>query len=275
LEICSSIRIAFESPLQLLTSEPIDCVKMKLAIPLAALFAAGSVLAADSRGDPRNVANALYKNPRASVDDRVDDLLWRMTVKEKVAQIVQGDLRNWMNLTDNTFNYTGLVWSMEYRAGTFYVGFPPAEWDWVSQGIKRAQDYLVQNTTLGIPAITQTEGIHGLLAINATIFNSPIAQACSFNPGLIEKMGAAIAQESLALGINQMFAPLADLARELRFGRVEETYGEDSYLAGEMAYSYVKGLQATKQVSAMVKHFAAFASPEQGNLMPSPPLLSS
>lgn len=76
-------------------------------------------------------------------------------------------------------------------------------------------------------------------------------------------MAGAVAQESLAIGINQLFAPLADLARELRFGRVEETYGEDSYLSGEMAYSYVKGAQARK-VSATVKHFAAFASPEQG-----------
>lgn len=76
-------------------------------------------------------------------------------------------------------------------------------------------------------------------------------------------MGGAIAQESLALGVNQLFAPLGDLARELRYGRVEETFGEDGYLAGEIAYSYVKGLQGGK-VSATVKHFAAFASPEQG-----------
>jgi beta-glucosidase len=76
-------------------------------------------------------------------------------------------------------------------------------------------------------------------------------------------MAGAIAQESLAVGMNQLFAPLADLARELRYGRVEETYGEDSYLSGEMAYSYVKGLQAG-QVSSTIKHFAAFASPEQG-----------
>lgn len=76
-------------------------------------------------------------------------------------------------------------------------------------------------------------------------------------------MGRAIAQESLALGVNQLFAPLGDLARELRYGRVEETFGEDPYLAGEIAFSYVTGLQSGK-VSATVKHFAAYASPEQG-----------
>ena len=71
--------------------------------------------------------------------------------------------------------------------------------------MKRAQDYLMQNTTLGIPAMVQTEGIHGFLIGNATIFNSPIAQACSFNPELVEKMASVIAQESQALGVNQLF----------------------------------------------------------------------
>lgn len=76
-------------------------------------------------------------------------------------------------------------------------------------------------------------------------------------------MAGAIAQEALALGVNQLFAPLGDLARELRYGRVEETFGEDGYLAGEIAMSYVLGLQAGN-VSATVKHFAAYGSPEQG-----------
>lgn len=103
---------------------------------------------------------------------------------------------------------------------------------------------MIHNTTLGIPALVQSEGIHGFLIGNATIFNSPIAQACSWNLALIEKMGVAIAQEAAALGVNQIFGPLGDLARELRYGRVEETFGEDSYLSGEMGYSYVKGLQS-------------------------------
>ena len=144
----------------------------------------------------------------------------------------------------------------------FYVGYP-ISWDWLAEGIQKGQDYAVNNTRLGIPALVQTEGIHGFLIGNATIFNSPIAQACSFNPGLIKQMGEQIAIEAAALGVTQIFAPLADLARELRYGRVEETYGEDSYLAGEMAYSYVLGLQS-QNVSAMVKHFAAFSAPEQG-----------
>ncbi|RYP12024.1 hypothetical protein DL767_011530 [Monosporascus sp. MG133] len=211
---------------------------------------------------PGNEATPVYKNPNAPVEDRVADLLSRMTIEEKTAQLVQGDIRNWLNETDGSFNQTGLEWNMAYRAGQFYVGIP-VSWNMLSENIKVAQDYLVQNTTLGIPAWTQSEGIHGFLIPNGTIFNSPIAHASSFNLDLIEKMAKAIGQEARTLGVNNIFAPVVDLARELRFGRVEETYGEDPYLAGEMGYAYVKGLQS-ENVAAMVKHYAAFATPEQG-----------
>lgn len=171
----------------------------------------------------------LYKNAKAPIDDRVADLLKRMTIEEKTSQLVQGDLRNWLNENNNTFNATGLQWSTAKRGGSYYVGIAMNS-SWINEGVKKAQDYSTFNTSLGIPPFVQTEGIHGLLAINATIFNSPIAHACSFNPGLIKKMAAAIAQESLAIGVNQILGPLADLARELRYGRVEETYGEDPFL---------------------------------------------
>jgi beta-glucosidase len=158
--------------------------------------------------------------------------------------LIQGDISNWINVTDDSFNLTGLEWNMATRAGQFYVGYPvPPEW--IAAGVKIGQDYLMQNTTLGIPALVQSEGIHGFLIGNATIFNSPIAFACSWNRDLIQKMGAAIAQEALAIGVNQLFAPLGDLARELRYGRVEETFGEDGYLAGEIGYSYVVGEMPT------------------------------
>ena len=151
---------------------------------------------------------------------------------------------------------------MQYKAGSFYVGYP-ISWDWLTKGIKYGQDYLLNSTRLGIPAFVQTEGIHGFLIGNATIFNSPIAYGCSFNPDLIEKMGAVIGTEAAALGVSQLFSPLSDLARELRYGRVEETNSEDPYLAGEISYSYIKGLQS-KNVSATVKHFVGFSAPEGG-----------
>lgn len=131
-----------------------------------------------------------------------------------------------------------------------------------------------------IQKLTFVEGIHGFLVGNATIFNSPIAYGCSFDPKvsistttfqtaqltfpqLVEEMAGVIAEEALALGVNHIFAPVVDLARELRFGRVEEMFSEDHYLSGEIGYAYVVGLQA-KKVAATVKHFAGFGTPEQG-----------
>lgn len=80
---------------------------------------------------------------------------------------------------------------------------------------------------------------------------------------LVEEMAGVIADEALALGVNHIFAPVVDLARELRFGRVEEMFSEDHYLSGEIGHAYVVGLQA-KKVAATVKHFAGFGTPEQG-----------
>lgn len=235
-----------------------------LSLKAIAAFLAGLslVAAGHSPNGKNNAAGAVYKNPNAPVEARVSDLLSRMTIEDKTAQLMQGDISNWINTTTNAFNYSGLVTNMETKAGQFYVGYPVPQ-NWISAGVKKAQEYLMQNTTLGIPALVQSEGIHGFLIGNATIFNSPIAYACSFDPDLVQEMGAVIAQEALALGVNQLFAPLADLARELRYGRVEETFGEDPYLTGEIAYSYVKGLQGGK-VSATVKHFVGFSNPEQG-----------
>nr|WAP05610.1 beta-glucosidase [Talaromyces funiculosus] len=185
-----------------------------------------------------------------------------MTIEDKMAQLMQGDITNWMNQTTGAFNSSGLIANMEEKAGSFYVGYP-ISWEMLTSNIQKGQDYLIHNTTLGIPALVQTEGIHGFLIGNATIFNSPIGYGSSWNRDLVQKMGQIIGQEARALGVTQLFAPLADLARELRYGRVEETNSEDPYLAGEIAYSYVKGLQS-QNVSATVKHYIAYSNPEQG-----------
>ncbi|RJE19314.1 beta-glucosidase, partial [Aspergillus sclerotialis] len=236
-----------------------NLLKSGLLLLLLQLFS-GIATGRDSNG--AHGRRPLYRDPHAPVEARIEDLLGRMTIEDKMAQLIQGDISNWMDIDTGEFNYTGLVENMDMKAGSFYVGHP-VPWDWLATNIKRAQDYLKENTTLGIPALVQTEGVHGFLIGNATIFNSPIAYGCSFNRKLIHEMGRIIAQEARALGVNQIFAPVVDLARELRFGRVEETFSEDPYLAGEIGYNYVKGLQSHK-VSAMVKHFAGFSNPEQG-----------
>ncbi|KAJ5099854.1 hypothetical protein N7532_006855 [Penicillium argentinense] len=220
---------------------------------LLQLFA-GSVAGMSSSSKP------VYKDASAPVEKRVKDLLSRMTIEDKMAQLMQGMTS--VKAVSFTAWAKKQLWGCETDADSHLVGYPVA-WDWIADNIKRAQDYLLQNTTLGIPAIVQTEGIHGFLIGNATIFNSPIAYGSSWNMDLVRKMGEIIGQEAKALGVNQLFAPVVDLAREPRFGRVEETFSEDPFLAGEIGYHYVKGLQS-KRVSSMVKHFAGFSAPEQG-----------
>ncbi|USW53662.1 Putative glycoside hydrolase, family 3, glycoside hydrolase family 3 domain, immunoglobulin [Septoria linicola] len=222
------------------------------------------VAAAQSYNDHGNasLANAPYKDASLPVEIRISDLLSRMTIEEKATQLMQGDISNWLNTTSGAFNRTGLELSFEQKAGMYYVGYP-ISWDLLADNIKIGQDYAMNETRLGIPPIVQTEGIHGFLIGNATIFNSPIAYACSWNRTQVQAMAVQIAKEAQALGVSQLFAPVQDLAREMRWGRVEETFGEDGYLAGEIGHSYVVGLQSTN-VSAMVKHFAADSNPEQG-----------
>jgi beta-glucosidase len=127
----------------------------------SALLLAATASAAD-QGRP-SLKNAVYKNPKASVDARVADLLSRMTIEEKASQLLQGDIRNWMNEKTNALNQTGLEWSTRYRGSSFYVGVPVPN-AWLSEHIKKAQDYIQNQTYLGIPAFVQTEGIHGFLA---------------------------------------------------------------------------------------------------------------
>ncbi|KAL5635799.1 hypothetical protein ACGC1H_004560 [Rhizoctonia solani] len=224
----------------------------------------------------------LYKDPNASIDDRVKDLIPRMTIEEKVAQLIQGDINGWMNMTDAkdntlTHNTTGLAEMMKYKAGSIWAGYS-STYEKLVYAITVGQKYLMENTTLGIPAMFQSEGLHGFTN-NGTIFPSPLSMACSFNNELIRKVAEATTDEAEPLGITQIFAPVLDLSRELRWGRVEENFGEDHFLNGEMGLAFVEGLQngkrhnasstALARMAATCKHFAAFGTPQGGlNIAP-------
>ncbi|KAI0751981.1 glycoside hydrolase family 3 protein [Irpex lacteus] len=200
-----------------------------------------------------------------------------MTIEEKVAQLIQGDINGWMNMTDPlddtlTYNQTGLVEMLTTKSGAVWGGYL-AKWDKIVYAITIGQKYLMENTTLGIPAIFQTEGLHGFTD-NGTIWPSPIGLAASFNTDLLQKAASTIADEAEGLGYSQAFAPVLDLSRELRWGRVEENFGEDPFLTGEMGHAFVTGLQsgrrrnasstAVARMAATCKHFAAFGSPQGG-----------
>ncbi|TCD71921.1 hypothetical protein EIP91_000053 [Steccherinum ochraceum] len=231
----------------------------------------------EARGTNNDGSLPTYKNPRASIEDRVNDLLPRMTIDEKVAQLIQGDINGWMNMNDPlddtlTFNQTGLEEMMRLKGGSIWGGYL-APWEKLVYGITIGQKYLMENTTLGIPALVQTEGLHGFTD-NGTIWPSPIGMAASFNPDLLRQAAGTIADEAEGLGYTQAFAPVLDLSRELRWGRVEENFGEDPFLTGEMGHAYVTGLQsgrrrntsstAIARMAATCKHFAAFGSPQGG-----------
>ncbi|KAG8718106.1 hypothetical protein FRC08_005946 [Ceratobasidium sp. 394] len=227
---------------------------------------------------PKPTAGApLYKNPKAPIEDRVKDLLSRMTLEEKVAQIIQGDINGWMNMADPadntlTYNATGLAQMMQYKAGSIWAGYS-ATYEKLAYAITIGQKYLMENTTLGIPAMFQSEGLHGFTN-NGTIFPSPLSMACSFNTDLVKKVATAVTNEAEPFGISHIFAPVVDLSRELRWGRVEENFGEDHFLSGEMGLAFVEGLQTGKRrntsstaiarMAATCKHFAAFGSPQGG-----------
>ncbi|KAH8830313.1 glycoside hydrolase superfamily [Flagelloscypha sp. PMI_526] len=223
-------------------------------------------------------AKPLYKDPKAPIEARVNDLIKRMSLEEKVSQLIQGDMNGWMDFSDpldNTLshNQTGLEEMMRLKGGSIWGGYSTPYEKFV-YGVEVAQRYLVENTTLGIPAIFQSEGLHGFTN-NGTIFPSPIAMGASFDTGLLKQVGGIVANESEGLGITQLFAPCSRSRTEQRFGRVEEGYGEDPHLTGEMGLAYVQGIQegkrrnvtastATARVAATCKHFSNFGSPQGG-----------
>ncbi|MCK5157182.1 MAG: glycoside hydrolase family 3 C-terminal domain-containing protein, partial [Spirochaetales bacterium] len=137
------------------------------------------------------------------------------------------------------------------------------------------QKYLVTKTRLGIPALIMAECLHGHLSPGATIFPQAIGLSCSWDPGVVESIASAAAKEASSVGIRQAFSPDLDLGRDPRWGRVEETYGEDSYLCSRLGVAYVRGLQGGKgklgpgKLAATLKHFAGHCDPQGGiNLGP-------
>ena len=120
----------------------------------------------------------------------------------------------------------------------------------------------MKKTRLGIPALTCVEGIQGILQDSCTIFPHAIAQGSTFNPELIRRMTSASAAEARALGLRQVLSPVLDIARELRWDRVEESYGEDPFLIASLATAFVRGYQ-DNGVACMPKHFVAHGSRQE------------
>jgi len=214
-----------------------------------------------------------YLDPKQPVETRVNDLLSRMTLDEKFRQINMVDIRIFI---DDEGNFS------EELADSFFNGMgigvvqdPRFEPEVNAKIVNQLQKYLKTKTRLGIPAIVVCESLHGFMSPKATIFPQAIGLASTWNTEMLKEIASAIAKECRVNGINQTLAPDLDLAREPRWGRVEETFGEDPYLCSSMGVAYIKGVQGENEfidndhIISTVKHYAAHGSPEGGiNLSP-------
>ena len=208
-----------------------------------------------------------YQDPALAVDDRVGDLLGRMTVEEKIAQL--GSIWAFEIVGDDGLDRGKLdellgagLGEITRLAGS--TNLQPAE---VASTANEIQRYLVDRTRLGIPAIVHEECLHGLLAWAAPCFQQAIGAAASFDPELLGEVAATIRRRMLATGARHALGPVLDITRDPRWGRIEETYGEDPYLAATMGVAYIRALQGpilSDGVIATGKHLVGHGMAEGG-----------
>src|SRR2546427_1251909 len=207
------------------------------------------------------------RDARAPLDARVDDLLGRMHLEEKLAQL--GGV--WVTdlITDERFDAALARTRLAHGAGHVTrigasTGLGPAARAQLTNDIQRV---LVEETRLGIPAVVHEESVAGLCARDATVFPQAIGLAATWDPALVEAIADVIRQQMMAVGARHTLAPVLDVARDPRWGRVEETYGEDPVLSGTIGTAYVQGLQSDDLhdgVAATGKHFLGYAMSEGG-----------
>ncbi|MBO4412352.1 MAG: glycoside hydrolase family 3 protein, partial [Lachnospiraceae bacterium] len=202
----------------------------------------------------------IYKDPTKSIEERVQDLLPRMTLDEKIREMhlfTRPTTRFPDHKPGTKFTAEEVEPMLEHGCSMYTTDSAPAEL------INGLQDYMLHETRLGIPFTVHGEALHGAMNENATVFPNPIAMAATFDEGLILETATAVGEEERANGVRQVYAPNLDLSQEPRWGRCEENFGEDPYLTSRMGVSYVKGLQANG-VAASPKHYAAHGNPQGG-----------
>jgi beta-glucosidase len=208
-----------------------------------------------------------YKDASLPIDERVADLLARMTIEEKVGQIATG----WENKVD-VIDPTGTFTAEEARKITLGEWAPDVKLTPRNAAILRngIQRYLREKTRLGIPAMFMSEALHGLMEYGSTSFPQALGLAATWDPALVKRVFTAAGNEAGSRGIGQVFSPVLDIARDPRWGRTEETYGEDPYLVSRMGVAAIEGLQGDSflidrhHTMATAKHFAVHGAPEGG-----------
>jgi beta-glucosidase len=218
-----------------------------------------------------------YKSPALSAARRVKDLLARMTLAEKAAQMMcvwQKKSETLVNAEGN-FDIKKAQAAFKHGHGLGQVGRPSDAGRGknareMAELTNAIQKFFIENSRLGIPVMFHEECLHGQAGIGSTSFPQPIGLGATFNPGLVESLYAMTAEEARVRGTHQALTPVVDVARDPRWGRVEETFGEDPFLVTQMGMASVRGFQGNalfkdkKRIIATLKHFAAHGQPESG-----------
>lgn len=235
---------------------------MKKPLILLSALALVSATAAEDK-------NPGYRNPQLPVEQRIADLLERMTLDEKVAQLrTEWELPN---LSDAAGKFDPAKAGKLLAAGI--GGFGPLRLPIAGEVEFRnsAQQFIREHTRLGIPLIFHEEACHGVLAPNANSFPAPIGLASSWDEDLAERVFTAVAAEMSSRGIQQALTPILDICRDPRWGRTDEMLGEDSHLNGKLGIAMVRGLQGRQtgtipagRVAVTLKHLTGHGQPEAG-----------
>ena len=262
----------------------------KACLCIAIFSAAG--LAAPAQSSPfkknwidfnKNGVKDPYENTTLSTPERVNDLVSKMTVEEKVGQLLaplgwpmyerKGDeilLTN--KLKEEVRNrHIGMLWAFmradPWTERTLVSGLNP---QLAAKATNQLQRYVIENSRLGIPMLLAEEAPHGHMAIGATVFPTSVGLSSTWNPALVGEMAQAVALEVRKQGGHVAYGPVLDLLRDPRWSRTEESFGEDPYLISEFGVGYVRGLQGSnlksgRNVISTLKHFAAYGMPEGGH----------
>ncbi len=242
-----------------------------LAIGLGLFFASAANQVFSQQASTLPGGRALYRQASVPVEQRIDDLMSRMTLAEKVRQLdMYSGAKDLMSRrTDPTHaapdgaflpEKAQELWG-DLGVGSIHDLYPTPE------QANTIQKWVIAHNRLGIPALFIEEGLHGFNT--GTVFPAPIGLAATWDPEMARNTAAAIAAETRSTGVDMILAPVLDLARDPRWGRIEEDFGEDPYLTGQMGLAYVQGAQGESlnsdhTVVAEPKHFAGHGSPQGG-----------
>lgn len=255
-------------------------MNLKYLLLAAACLGTGAVQAKDSIYKKgwidlnKNGVKDVYEDPEAPIEARVQDLLNQMTLEEKSCQmatlygfgrVLKDSLPTegwkneiWKDGIANIDEQLNGVGSARRRTPEMIYPFSNH-----AEAINKTQRWFIEETRLGIPVDFSNEGIHGLNHTKATPLPAPISIGSTWNRDLVHQAGDIAGKEAKALGYNNVYAPILDVARDPRWGRVLETYGEDPYLVGELGVQMVKGIQQNG-VASTLKHFAVYSIPKGG-----------